>query len=507
MSASAQLEALERVMMPGPVISGHAEFESECTNCHARFSRAEQRDLCVACHTEIGQDLQTGTGFHSLSPDVAGQNCASCHTEHAGRDADVVGLVPEEFDHALTDFMLRDSHIEAKCEDCHTPDEPFHPVATTCVSCHLEDDTHMGNLGEDCQDCHRETEWADAFYDHEVESGYALTGAHAEVTCASCHIDEVYVDTPTECVGCHRDDDDHMGNNGIECQDCHTTNDWAETLFDHFARTGFALSGSHAGVECDSCHEGNNKLLQKPSSECYSCHREDDHHDGINGTVCNDCHRATEWLDVSFDHDVDTDFPLNGAHAQIECADCHVEQIAVALPDTECIGCHTEDEPHEGQLGTDCASCHAEVHWDEGVRFDHDLAAFPLLGQHALNQCEDCHETPAFHDASEVCVDCHMEDDAHEARLGSDCAACHTPLDWLLWTFDHAEQTDFPLDGAHDGLQCESCHKTPVADGSIAVSMTCISCHRGDDVHRGRYGTDCAECHTSESFDALRVTQ
>ena len=93
MSAEAQFEALERLVLPGPVISAHAEYENQCESCHVRFSRQQQRDLCLDCHEEIADDLDAGTGFHALSPEVTGEpRCASCHTEHEGRDADVLGL-------------------------------------------------------------------------------------------------------------------------------------------------------------------------------------------------------------------------------------------------------------------------------------------------------------------------------------------------------------------------------------------------------------------------------
>jgi hypothetical protein len=139
------------------------------------------------------------------------------------------------------------------------------------------------------------------------------------------------------------------------------------------------------------------------------------------------------------------------------------------------------------------------------VRFDHDLTRCPLLGKHAEIVCDDCHETHAFHDAPEQCIDCHGDDDVHTARLGSDCGLCHTPLDWAAWRFDHDSQTAFALAGAHAGLDCHACHRVPVEAARISLPGTCISCHRSDDVHRGQFGDDCAECHTTESFDVLRT--
>lgn len=507
MPANAQLEVFERLVMPGPVAAAHAEYEDDCGSCHVRFSRQSQRALCLDCHKEIAADIDAGSGFHGLAPDVGDRECAGCHTDHEGRDADIVGLVAAGFDHDFTSFPLRDSHREAVCADCHRPDESFHVAEAECASCHLDDDRHVGNLGEACSDCHRETEWADAFYDHELSTSFALTGAHGALACASCHINEQYVDTPTTCIGCHRLDDEHMGTNGVECQNCHTTASWAETTFDHFSSTGFALVASHAPISCDSCHTGN-KLEVATPTECVGCHLEDDAHDGINGRECATCHRETDWLDVRFDHAVDAAFPLDGAHAELACSSCHIEPVAVGLPATTCIGCHAGDDPHERQLGEDCAGCHSERIWAEDVRFDHGLGQFPLLGMHADAACEACHASPAFLDAPDECIDCHAEDDVHEARLGPDCGLCHSPVEWLRWHFDHDAQTDFPLEGVHRGLDCIGCHREAVtALAGIELATECGSCHRADDVHRGSFGDDCGACHRPTSFGDLRVTQ
>jgi hypothetical protein len=295
-----------------------------------------------------------------------------------------------------------------------------------------------------------------------------------------------------------------MGSNGPQCQDCHTTLDWQEPSFDHFVRTGFALAGGHSGLMCESCHEGN-KLERQTPTQCYACHGDDDAHAGVNGAQCHDCHRVTDWLDVTFDHARDADFVLSGAHGELQCASCHVQPVDTALPATQCFGCHAEDDPHAGQLGETCASCHGELAWNEQVSFDHDLTRFPLLGRHEQAVCGDCHATPAFHDAAEACVDCHADDDAHERTLGADCGLCHNPNDWRLSTFDHDRQTDFALTGAHARLGCGSCHRQPAADGVPRLSRACGSCHRSDDVHDGEFGADCAQCHTTRSFRDLGV--
>ena len=505
-SAEAQLpKAFERLVMPGPVVASHAKYEQECASCHVRFERQSQRQLCLDCHKEIAEDFQNKAGYHGKSPDVGNKECSQCHTEHEGRNADITGLDRNKFNHDLTEFPLLGKHKTTACGDCHMEKKPFHEAKSDCYSCHMKDDRHKGNLGEQCADCHSEIDWKDIHFDHKEKTDYALTGAHAKTKCVSCHIDEKYKDTPDTCIGCHKKDDEHMGLNGPKCQDCHTTNNWKELLFDHFKRTGFALQGGHSGLKCEDCHEGN-KYEVKLQKDCYSCHQKDDKHEGVNGTKCDDCHQVTVWKDVTFDHARDAMFALNGAHGHLECTDCHKEPAHEVKLATDCFGCHENDDPHAGQLGKTCDTCHGELAWKQDVRFDHDLSDFPLLGKHRDATCEDCHETPKYHDTKTQCVDCHVKDDVHKGRFAADCALCHNPNDWLLWTFDHNTQTDFVLDGAHAEIDCHSCHRERIpADGKIRLSTTCGSCHRKDDIHRGEFGQQCEQCHTTTSFNALRV--
>ena len=505
-TVDAQVRTLERFVMPGPVSLAHAEHEADCGKCHVLFDRHKQSELCVDCHKEIAADLASGTGFHSRAPGAAGGECSDCHTEHKGRGAKIVSLDAAAFDHGITDFKLLGKHAAVACADCHATAKPYHAAKTDCYSCHQSDDRHRGNLGTTCADCHTESGWKQTHFDHEKATGYALTGKHAAVaTCAGCHAEERYENTPKDCIGCHRADDQHHGTNGSQCQDCHVTRSWKETTFDHFAKTGFALRNGHSGLQCESCHEGN-KLTVKPPTTCIGCHAADDSHMGRNGTKCADCHQVTTWKDVKFDHARDAHFSLNGAHATIQCNACHLQPVHEVAPPKDCFGCHGDDDPHAGQLGTTCTTCHGEIAWKQNVRFDHALSSFPLLGKHREAACADCHVTQHYLDAKETCVDCHRTDDVHAARFGTDCAMCHHPNDWLLWTFDHAAQTHFALDGAHRSLDCHACHRDAVkTTADIRLSTQCGSCHRQDDVHRGEFGQQCSRCHTTTSFAELKV--
>lgn len=498
MAAAVELETL---VMPGKLIAGHADIEGDCDSCHVAFSRDKQRELCLSCHEDVAADVDGAAGYHGRDESARDGDCAGCHTDHQGRDADIVALDPLSFDHALTDFVLTGMHLETECVDCHVADAAYRKAPLLCYDCHAEDDSHGGGLGEECDTCHETTDWHDSRFDHLAEAGYALTGGHAQAECAACHQDDVYRDTPTECYACHRVDDSHEGLNGIECAACHDTGRWSETIFDHAVETSFALTDKHAEVACGDCHTSPVYEVSL-SADCYACHGEDDEHDGINGQDCGSCHSTRAWTAVSFDHDLDTGFNLVGAHAELLCAACHTVPVHEASPKTDCYGCHEDDDPHAGQLGESCGRCHGELAWTQSVRFDHGLTDFPLIGAHGDAECAGCHETPRFNDASDRCVDCHRADDIHEAVLGPACGDCHNPVDWPLWEFDHNLQTSFTIDGGHARLACGSCHKRP-ADGGIEMDTSCVACHRGDDVHRGEFGSDCQRCHTTKDFRSV----
>lgn len=63
--------------------------------------------------------------------------------------------------------------------------------------------------------------------------------------------------------------------------------------------------------------------------------------------------------------------------------------------------------------------------------------------------------------------------------------------------FDHSK-TRFPLTGKHVTVSCEKCHVTTIENTPI----TCISCHKKDDVHRGRRPV-CESCHVTTNWTRI----
>ncbi|MBS1213620.1 MAG: cytochrome c family protein, partial [Proteobacteria bacterium] len=78
------------------------------------------------------------------------------------------------------------------------------------------------------------------------------------------------------------------------------------------------------------------------------------------------------------------------------------------------------------------------------------------------------------------------------------------PNAWRIWNFDHDKRTDFPLQGAHEKLECKACHKDPVVGEKLELPDGCYSCHQKDDAHRGNYGQNCERCHVPTSFNELK---
>lgn len=425
-SPASAANVLEKMMMPGELSAAHKKFEEDCVNCHETLNKEAQSNLCADCHKPIKQDLATSRGFHGKDVMVRKSECFTCHVEHRGRDRNIVKLEPLLFDHANTEFPLKDRHALAGCDDCHVAGKKFREAKHECLDCHKTDDVHRAELGGDCAKCHSPAGWTTkvAAFDHS-KTRFPLKGKHAEQPCISCHVGEVYKNLPMTCNDCHAIQDVHGRKFGTACNDCHTVETWKNAKFDHGKQTRFALTGAHAKALCEDCHGADIKA--KLSMACIDCHRPQDVHKAQLGKDCEDCHGTTSWsADVKFDHGL-TDYPLVGLHAVAACKSCHETQ-AYKGTKTACVACHASDDTHAGRFASNCASCHSPVGWQK-IAFDHGRdTRFPLKGAHTKVGCYDCHTARNVADASlpTTCISCHRRDDAHRGAFGQDCARCHT---------------------------------------------------------------------------------
>ena len=337
-------------LSPGDLSKAHAHLEgiSNCTQCHVLGEKVSN-DKCLACHKEINSRVVKRSGYHA-SGEVRGKECASCHSDHHGRNFDMVRFDEKNFNHNLTGYELTGAHRKTDCRKCHLPD-------------YIED--------------------------RELKKR-----------------SETYLGLGTACINCH--EDYHQQTLANDCAKCHTTDAFAPaSKFDH-DKTDFALAGKHKIVECKECHQTetrNGKEFQRfsdvPFSNCNSCHT-DPHRDNL-GTDCKQCHTEQSFTSLSgikrFNHSR-THFPLKGQHRQVDCAGCHqmnagpaaVFQDRLGVQTNQCAVCH--QDAHQGKFGSNCAECHTEESFRVSGslgNFNHDLTRFELQGKHEAVDCRKCH--------------------------------------------------------------------------------------------------------------------
>jgi len=347
---------------------------------------------------------------------------------------------------------------------------------------------------------------------------HELLGAHAIISenCNDCHNGD-YNNTPEQCFGCHQDNynnapDHSIQNFPTDCEICHTVNSWEETIFDH-ANTNFPLTGAHQNADCTSCHESG---YTGTTTVCYDCHLSDyeqsanpDHQALSLPTDCESCHTTNpDWQPASFP--IHNQFyELIGAHASISenCNDCHNGDYN-NTPD-QCFGCHEANysqaaNPNhiDAGISTDCEPCHNPTAWIPST-FNHATTGFELLGQHASIQCSSCHLGTTSGLDSE-CFSCHEAEynaapDHLSQNFPTNCELCHNAIAWSDVTFDHAN-TNFPLTGAHQTVDCTSCHES----GYTGTTTVCYDCHQADYEQSANPNhqvlslpTDCESCHTT----------
>jgi hypothetical protein len=303
----------------------------------------------------------------------------------------------------------------------------------------------------------------------------------------------------------------------FDCDLCHNTDTWnveiKQVTFDHDA-VGFPLLGKHKGVACRSCHE--KLIFTHIGSACVDCHT--DIHRSELGFRCEQCHTPLSWenrRDI-FDQHIQTNFPLLGIHALLDCQSCHQNTQGREFINTpvDCRGCHMEEymqtaNPDHKLAGFDleCQTCHLPnaSNWHQ-VQYTH-VSSFLLTGGHALPECVDCHTT-IYQGTLSTCFSCHHDvyeqtvDPAHQDfGFPTDCEICHTTTTWMTAVFNHMDASGYELTGAHRIIQCTECH---VNNQITGLPRTCYGCHEQDyrtatdpDHTGNHFSQDCMECHST----------
>jgi hypothetical protein len=200
------------MVSPGAVVAGHSGIATDCFACHAPLSGASSA-RCITCHalTDIGLRTTKGQSLPTKGPkaafhqELAEQNCMACHSDHAGPKLTQRNRKP--FSHGL----LR-SAVQEQCQNCHAlPTDKLHRSVTGS-----------------CKQCHSQTAWKPATFDH--DKSFVLDGNH-NVECATCHVKNDY--SSYTCYGCHEHTPDRVRSQHREegirdldnCVRCHRSAD------------------------------------------------------------------------------------------------------------------------------------------------------------------------------------------------------------------------------------------------------------------------------------------
>lgn len=326
------------------------------------------------------------------------------------------------------------SHEQIKeCKSCHTAPWERATMADRCLECHTNIAAQMLNVAE-------------------------LHGAIIQKSPASA------------CRDCHKD---HRG-------PAAPLTDIGENTFPH-ETLGFSLrehqrTESGAPITCETCH--GEDITTFASDSCQTCHSDMDiayaqAHVLSFGKDCLACHDGVDRY-ADFNHNA-YPFKLEGGHAgDIPCTKCHLDARSVVdLQSTpqDCYFCHSQDDEHNGEFGSQCETCHNPSNWEDAT-FDHNRFS-----------------------TSTACVNCHAEPQEHAGQFGTDCAACHSTTAWEPASYNGPHT--FPIRHGDGDGSCQTCHPNSL------TTYTCYGCHEHTEAniageHREEGISDfqnCIECH------------
>jgi hypothetical protein len=438
---------------------------TRCNQCHFDEHRGQLDQDCARCHDAAAfkpARFQHDKAAYHLEGKHAKVACEKCHPRAPDPSFD-----PGAFPPPVKPDVARYKPVPfASCSDCHK-------------------DPHLGRLGPACANCHTLAGWLvvrdlgkeRSFHD---KSRYPLRGAHLTVACQACH-GPAPGKPPRfrnmafkSCMDCHADA--HLGQltppepGKPTCDACHTVETFASPSYglERHQKSRYPLQGAHRAVSCGECHKDDPKLRSKipestvrflvashrkplysiarfhvagPLDRCETCHA--DPHAGqfaerVKKDGCAGCHDlAVSFTKTRFDHQRDSRFKLDGAHAKAACGSCHGKVrikggVAVRYKGlaTTCAGCHPDS--HAGQFAprrgapTDCGRCHSTESFKK-TTFVHapPFTDFRLLGMHEKTACEKCHppvevapgaKSRRYKPLPRECEGCHA--DFHKGAFG-----------------------------------------------------------------------------------------
>ena len=296
--------------------STYATVNNEpCLDCHSNhektFATNHVRDfgtICLGCHDGADRmiNFDHGTTGYTLEGKHAGVKCSDCHNNETIKDT------PKDCKDCHSEPIVHQGEFDQNCNACHTPtgwspatldNQPFAHLTTTgfslslhqadyadqaitcstchpsdlktleiqtCVECHTPHDEkfmadHQQQFGLECMSCH---DGVDRLSNFDHANFFPLDGKHATTDCVTCHVNNVYRGTPSECYQCHEEPEIHAGVFGLKCFYCHTADAWSPaSLRQHNFPLNHGVEDQNLQLQCEACH-GSNYI----EYTCYNCH-------------------------------------------------------------------------------------------------------------------------------------------------------------------------------------------------------------------------------------------
>ena len=213
---------------PGQLSAAHAQLATTCAACHTAVKSIDVAK-CVSCHAGNKGLLQRQpTAFHATIG-----NCASCHVEHLGADANLRVMNHE----ALARIGARQvPGVKVLARQNINPLLPAgHPLVSPlvalldCATCHGTKDRHAGLFGTKCAACHGTDQWTIPAFQHPPLRSTDCVQCHqAPPSHYMMHFE--VIDKQIAARGKTQDDGQDSGCCGgvvvAQCYKCHQTTAW-----------------------------------------------------------------------------------------------------------------------------------------------------------------------------------------------------------------------------------------------------------------------------------------
>ena len=287
--------------------------------------------------------------------------------------------------------------------------------------------------------------------------------------------------------------------------------------------TGFALTGKHEDVRCETCHQRG--IFKGTPRDCATCHAQNNSRGATampvrhvqTAQACDACHGTSSFAGVIFSHVAVAPSSCNSCHDGLRaigkpaghpattasCDLCHVtasfagqarkptNHIPYAASAT-CVSCHvggftvsptlTAIHANAPSTTNNCAQCHGAA----AASFAIPAKGFSVVGLPADHlpttaSCETCHVGPGSSVAATPVTDGARFSGSlmNHAGISSNCVACHAPIGSGLNFAGVARIVGMPATSppgplAHipSSTRCESCHLGSLPSGLIPASAT-----------------------------------